>query len=141
MNIDITRNINLLVCFSWFLRLRQIKNYTKEDLIKILQDLAQELGRVPIATDLRHRRDLPSLNTYIYHFSYWNKALEAADLNVSYKHYTNNELIVLLKELAEKLGRVPTFDDLKKSDLPSHTTYFERFGKYNNALKEAGLIE
>ena len=119
------------------------KDYTKEELIKILQEFAQELGRTPMQRDLIKYPNLPSIRTFYYHFETWNNALREAGISViEKKKYNKENLIEILQQLAQELGRTPIIADLKKrSDLPSEKTYQIRFGSWSNALREAGLIE
>jgi hypothetical protein len=45
-----------------------------------------------------------------------------------------------LRELAEELGHTPTIAELQaREDLPSPYTYRDRFGRWSEALREAGL--
>jgi len=54
--------------------------------------------------------------------------------------YTKEQLLHYLKKMGSKLNRSPTtkeMDDEKK--YPSSSTYYNRFGSWNNALKKADL--
>jgi len=111
--------------------------YTDADLLDILRNLAAELGRPPTAQELRARRDLPALITYLNHFGSWNAALETAGLepNRWRPSYTDEQLLDALRDLADKLGRAPTCRELlDRRDLPSTHTYIRRFGSWRNAL-------
>ena len=50
--------------------------------------------------------------------------------------YTNEELLENLRELNRQLGRPPLRREIKR---PSAWVYYQRFGSFVNALKEAGL--
>ena len=54
---------------------------------------------------------------------------------------TRDELLRLLRDLGEQLGRVPTAKDIeaRKGSMPSKSLYWHTFGSLNNALKEAGF--
>jgi hypothetical protein len=56
-----------------------------------------------------------------------------------YKWYNEEEMILQLKELGEKLGRTPKYDELVINGLPSQKTYERRFDGYRNACELAGL--
>ena len=60
------------------------QNYSKEELINCLLKLNKELGKVPIIKDLAVRKDYPEATVYKDKFGSWNKALEAAGLEVKY---------------------------------------------------------
>ncbi len=53
--------------------------------------------------------------------------------------YTKEDLTIHLRELAERLGRVPVVNDLQKPGAPRYHTYVKRFGSWAAALKEVGL--
>jgi hypothetical protein len=56
------------------------------------------------------------------------------------RHYETDELLQILRELAEELGHTPTVLELgAREDLPSPYTYRDRFGRWSEALREAGL--
>src|SRR5699024_9245865 len=52
--------------------------YSDTDLLDILRDLGDELGRRPTIRTVRRRRDLPPVPTFISHFGSWNEAVETA---------------------------------------------------------------
>ena len=54
---------------------------------------------------------------------------------------TRDELLGLLRELGEELGRPPTARDIDehKGRLPSKSLYWHTFGSLSNALREAGF--
>src|SRR5262249_19725059 len=78
--------------------------------------------------------------TVIEHFGSWNAAKRAAGL-VPRRFATKEELIQLLRELGERLGRVPTAKDFdaNRGLLPSKSLYWHTFGSLTNALGEAGF--
>src|SRR5207302_3945447 len=78
--------------------------------------------------------------TVIEHFGTWNKAKRAAGL-VPRRFATKDELLKLLRELGERLGRVPTAKDIdaNRGLMPSKSLYWHTFGSLTNALREAGF--
>ena len=78
--------------------------------------------------------------TVIEHFGSWNAAKRSAGL-VPRRFATREELLGLLKELGEELGRPPTARDIDehKGKLPSKSLYWHTFGSLANALREAGF--
>ena len=78
--------------------------------------------------------------TVIEHFGSWNRAKRLAGL-VPRRFATRDELLKLLRNLGDELGRVPTAKDIetRKGAMPSKSLYWHTFGSLNNALKEAGF--
>lgn len=121
--------------------------YTGEVLIKQLQDLATELGRTPVQTDVQEasvQGKCASVNTFQSHFGSWNGALEAAGLVLTRQYtYSKEQLISWLQSLAARLGRTPTLEDLNaasaRKEGPSSQALDNKFGSFNKALEAAGL--
>jgi len=65
----------------------------------------------------------------------------AGDVWESLEPPTREELLGLLRELGERLGRVPTAKDVdaNRGWLPSKSLYWHTFGSLTNALREAGF--
>ena len=78
--------------------------------------------------------------TVIEHFGSWNAAKREAGL-VPRRFATREELVGLLRELGEELGRVPTAKDLdaRRGSMPSKSLYWHTFGSLAAALREAGF--
>jgi hypothetical protein len=76
----------------------------------------------------------------IEHFGSWNEAKRKAGL-VPRRFATREELLELLKELGEELGRIPTARDIDehRGRMPSKSLYWHTFGSLSNALREAGF--
>jgi hypothetical protein len=117
------------------------KRYSDEQILAELRACAERLGKSPtmreFATDpvtTAHPQ------TVIEHFGSWNAAKRAAGL-VPRRFATRDELLGLLKELGEELGRPPTARDIDehKGRLPSKSLYWHTFGSLSNALREAGF--
>ena len=56
------------------------KLYERDELLGVLRELAEELGRPPTQAELWEREGLPRPTTYKYRFGSWSRALEAAGL-------------------------------------------------------------
>ena len=117
------------------------KRYSDEQILAELHSCAERLGKSPtmreFATDpvtTAHPQ------TVIEHFGSWNAAKRAAGL-VPRRFATRDELLGLLSELGEELGRPPTARDIDehKGRLPSKSLYWHTFGSLSNALREAGF--
>mgnify|MGYP001559942647 CR=1 FL=1 len=116
--------------------------YSKEELVIILTDYAKELGRTPKQNEVAYNKDLPPINQFHLVFGAWNNALKSAGLRLnSIGNYTDEELLLFLKELHKKNCRVPKVSDLgRKNGLPSNITYNNHFGYFAKALEKFAKI-
>ncbi len=83
--------------------------YTDEELLQLLKDKAQELGRSP------YRRELIEGATIDTRFGSWNKALEKAGLEANKEKSSDEELLQAIRDKAEILGRIPRQVDVEIS--------------------------
>jgi len=117
------------------------KRYSDEQILEELRACAERLGRSPT---MREFAADPATTvhpqTVIEHFGSWNRAKRAAGL-VPRRFATREELLRLLRELGDRLGRVPTAKDIDahRSFMPSKSLYWHTFGSLTNALREAGF--
>lgn len=117
------------------------KRYSNEDILGQLRASAERLRRSPT---MREFEDDPETTvhpqTVIQHFGSWNEAKRKAGL-VPRRFAEPADLIRLLRELGEELGRPPTAKDLDehRAALPSKSLYWHMFGSLKNALREAGF--
>lgn len=117
--------------------------YTRDELLKKLRELSEELGKSPSQKDLEQARGYPSMSPYRSRFESWAEAKREAGLGVHGRgetRYSDEELLEQLRELAEGLGREPLISDVKEADdLPSFQTYIKRFGSWIDAKRKAGV--
>jgi hypothetical protein len=117
------------------------KRYSDEQILEQLTQSAERLGRSPT---MREFEDDPETTvhpqTVIQHFGSWNEAKRRAGL-VPRRFATRDELVRLLRELGEELGRPPTAKDLdaRRDSMPSKSLYWHTFGSLTTALREAGF--
>jgi Homing endonuclease associated repeat len=116
------------------------KRYTDAQIVGELQACAERLGTSPTMREFAadaHTTVHPQ--TVIEHFGSWNAAKRAAGL-VPRRFATREELLGLLRELGDELGRPPTARDIdeRKGKLPSKSLYWHTFGSLTTALREAG---
>src|SRR5437764_7889075 len=117
------------------------KRYTDEQILAELKQSAERLGRSPTMREFSaDPKTSVHPQTVIEHFGSWNAAKRKAGL-VPRRFATREELLALLRELGERLGRVPTAKDIdaNRSLLPSKSLYWHTFGSLTNALREAGF--
>ena len=117
------------------------RRYSNEEILEQLRESAKRLGRSPTMKEFADdAATTVHPQTVIEHFGSWNKAKRLAGL-VPRRFATREELLGLLRELGERLGRVPTAKDVdaNRGWMPSKSLYWHTFGSLTNALKEAGF--
>src|SRR5260370_2970046 len=117
------------------------KRYADEQILAELGASAGRLGRSPTMREFAADGETTvHPQTVIEHFGSWNAAKRAAGL-VPRRFATREELLGLLRELGEELGRPPAARDIDehKGRLPSKSLYWHTFGSLANALREAGF--
>jgi hypothetical protein len=117
------------------------KRYSDDQILEELRASAKRLKRSPTMREFAEdRQTTVHPQTVIEHFGSWNEAKRAAGL-VPRRFATRQELVGLLRELGEELGRVPTARDLdeRRGALPSKSLYWHTFGSLSSALREAGF--
>src|SRR5256714_5307127 len=117
------------------------KRCSTEQILGELRASAERLGRSPTMREFAGDRE-PTVHpqTVIEHFGSWNAAKREAGL-VPRRFATREELVGLLRELGEELGRVPNAKDLdaRRGSMPSKSLYWHTFGSLAAALREAGF--
>jgi hypothetical protein len=117
------------------------KRYTDEQILDELRACAARLKRSPTMREFASDPETTvHPQTVIEHFGSWNKAKRSAGL-VPRRFATRDELIGVLRDLGEELGRVPTAKDLddRRGSMPSKSLYWHTFGSLSSALREAGF--
>ena len=117
------------------------KRYTDEQILEQLRASARRVGRSPTMREFAADPETTvHPQTVIEHFGSWNAAKRAAGL-VPRRFATREELLGLLRELGEELGRPPAARDLdeRRGRVPSKSLYWHTFGSLTNALREAGF--
>ena len=117
------------------------KRYSDEQILDEIRASAERLGRSPTMREFSADAETTvHPQTVIEHFGSWNAAKRAAGL-VPRRFATRDELLGLLRDLGDVLGRPPTARDIDehKGKLPSKSLYWHTFGSLTNALREAGF--
>jgi hypothetical protein len=117
------------------------KRYSDEQILDELRAHARRTGRSPTMKEFAADPEASvHPQTVIEHFGSWNAAKRAAGL-VPRRFATREELLALLRELGEELGRTPTARDLdaRRGRMPSKSLYWHTFGSLTAALREAGF--
>jgi HNH endonuclease len=85
---------------------------TREELVGVLRDLGDELGRIPTARDLdEHRGSVPSKSLYWHTFGSLSSALREAGFDVPVGEERLERAVEQGVALARKLKRLPKFAD------------------------------
>ena len=116
------------------------KRYTDDQILAELKACAERLGRSPTMREFAaDPQTTVHPQTVIEHFGSWNNAKRQAGL-VPRRFATREELLGVLRDLGDELGRIPTARDLdeRKGSIPSKSLYWHTFGSLANALREAG---
>jgi Homing endonuclease associated repeat len=117
------------------------KRYSNEQILAELRESAHRLGRSPTMREFAaDPKTTVHPQTVIEHFGSWNAAKREAGL-VPRRFATREELVGLLSDLGEELGRTPTAKDLdeRRGSMPSKSLYWHTFGSLAEALREAGF--
>ena len=112
-----------------------------EALVEALQELDDELDRLPRFDDMEERGEY-SAHTYLRRFGSWSEAKEAAGLageRRTSRAIEESELREALLELADELGRAPTQVEMKEFGEFSHRPYYRVWGSWADALEAVGL--
>ncbi len=117
------------------------RRYSDEELLAELRACAERLGRSPTMREFAgDPKTRVHPQTVIEHFGSWNAAKREAGL-VPRRFATRQELLQVLRDLGEELGRTPTARDLeeRRGRVPSKSLYWHTFGSLTTALREAGF--
>ncbi|MGD0165741.1 MAG: hypothetical protein ABSC51_00420 [Gaiellaceae bacterium] len=117
------------------------KRYSDERILSELRACARRLDRSPTMREFANDEQVAiHPQTVIEHFGSWNAAKRKAGL-VPRRFATRDELLGVLRELGEELGRIPTARDLdaRKGTVPSKSLYWHTFGSLRAALRQAGF--
>ena len=95
---------------------------------KIIKDFAYEIGRIPTEEEINSLFSEGEIKVYFKSLAGINNYLNEG--------YTKEELINILNDKRNKLGRNPTNKDIK---FPRPIIFIDKFGSWDNVLKEAGF--
>ena len=118
--------------------------YTRQQLIKQLQQKYAELKRRPRTKEVDDDPNMASMQTFRKRFGSYEAALKAAKVPTratgqGYK-YTRTELIRQLQAKAQELDKAPTTQQANDDpNMASAGVFARRFGSFENALKAAGI--
>ncbi len=117
------------------------RTYTDAQLLSQLVACAERLGSSPTIDEFNSDPNTHAhAQTIVSRFGSWNAAKRKAGLSVQ-RFATDQELLDPLRDLARRLGHVPTPSEIDEARplTVSRTTYAAHFGSLRLALKAAGL--
>lgn len=121
------------------------RDVPEADLLAEVERMAGVLGRAPTAAEMDALGEY-SERTYRERFGSWSGALREAGYDVPAdgrrgggRRVDDDALLAELRNLAERFGRPPKFEEMWKEGDHSPTTYRRRFGSWSAALSAAGL--
>lgn len=113
--------------------------YTDEDIMQYLRSMADRIGHVPVADEVRHDPDGVSFRTFYdrdpYSFRKWtiktfgeekSKRSRWGDTGSVIK-YSDEDLVLYLQNLSKKLGKIPTSEEIRfDKEGPSFRIWYYR---------------
>jgi hypothetical protein len=123
---------------------RSKRVYSDKYLLIHLKKLSKKLGRTPTVKDITDVGKI-DISTYIWHFGSIRKAQQAGRLiptlrGNNVKRYSDEYLLIHLKELAMQLGRTPSSKDIADEGKVGISTYINHFGSIHKAQQAAELV-
>lgn len=126
----------------------QYKEWTKEEIIKAIQEFYKKNGKTPRRNEFGIKNNLPSyeISRKILCVNKIEDIFKTCGLSRSEVVYPTKIdtgwALTKLKEHFYKLGKIPTREEFRKYKLePSHVFYCRNFGSYENACYLAGIAE
>lgn len=116
---------------------RSWEHVSDEELLAELRQLAENKDTPPTMTDLRERGS-HSIETYNYRFGSWREAVSQAGFEPPpSQRVTTEELLTDLRRLHDMFEKRPTTTLVAEHGKYSPTTYYSRFGSWDEALDHA----
>lgn len=126
--------------------------YSKQELIHILQTFHKETGNVPCSTDFGENKapDTPKCDTFYRHLGdTWNDVLKNAEftqkeIETRNIEFSKETILEKLYKFYEEKGQAPYPSDLRTNrdpEYPSYATINKKFGgiKWENILHQANI--
>jgi len=111
---------------------------SREDLIDELHRLGEKLDSTPRKRDLKEHSQY-SYWSYRNEFGTWNNSLLEAGFEPNVSKIPREDLLEALDDLAERLGRIPRIQDMRRKGRYSPSGYRNEFDSWNNALRAGGF--
>lgn len=121
------------------IEIKRERNISKEKLVSDFKKVKKKLGQVPTGEEYS-KYGKYSIRPFIDKFDSWNNFLEKIGeekklrQNISSKKLKND-----FKKVRKKLGRIPKRDEYLKFGRYSSSPFMNKFGSWNNFLREMGI--
>lgn len=113
--------------------------YTRDAVCEAIQRLAEQKGRAPTIKEMRAEGTV-SAATAKNQFDSWNAALQAAGFKPpSKRNVSKSTLIDELQRLYQRFERPPTAGEMNDHGAYTCSTFQNKFGSWNDALRRAGF--
>lgn len=120
-----------------------------DQLLEKIKEVAERIGHTPSKHEFIGETHTQRYVHLIYKtFGSWSNALKMTELSprevkqlkgLKKPRYSNKELLEYLTIFAQENHKIPTHTDFRRGLLPSYGVYTRRFGKIENARKQAGV--
>jgi hypothetical protein len=116
------------------------KTYTRTELEENFWDVQKELGRQPSSEHMNYYGKI-HLHYYSREYGKWSIFLGTIGLApiALRKIFTDEELIAAFWECHHRIGKQPSFTDLKKYGKITYNYYLEKYGNWSTFLAHVGL--
>ncbi|MCA1021653.1 homing endonuclease associated repeat-containing protein [Halobacillus litoralis] len=128
--------------FLYEVKIIKRENVTKEEFINEIHKYFSMNGRTPRYSDFTGEWISCFWGKRL--FGSWNKAIIAAGYEPNQRvvySYSKEELIKQLQDYYNNFKKVPTQRSLKVHGYAGSKSFYNHFGSFKNALKEAGLLD
>lgn len=103
--------------------------YTDLELESDLKRFYKENNKIPVAQDMKVRNGYISYHHYMKRYGSFSIALETVGFTPNLHYYTDEELILLIQNLAKELGHSPTVEYINQlENFPRSNTFDIHFG-------------
>lgn len=118
------------------------RNISDEDLLGDLGKVASALGKISLTEREYEEKGQYGVTTVIRRFGGWSKAMQKAGLQkMRASNITKEELFENIETVWMKLGRQPSYAEMRKPLSAFHAASYERkFGSWRKALEEFVLF-
>lgn len=114
------------------------REFDEDDLIKDIQDVADQLGRPPLRKEMGEYGKF-SISTFARYFDSWSDAIRTAGYEpILERDIPEKDLLASLRAFTSSLGRPPTREEMDAEGPYSGSTYVRTFGGWSNALRAIG---
>lgn len=122
------------------IRMNDFSQLTDKEIINIVDKEIKRIGSTTMRNyEEKRNEDAPSVRFLKDRLGLtWNSILQILGYQKNKIFRSKEELINILRYIANDLDRTPSINDLKKYNI-SDSPFKDAFGSYNNAIKEAGL--